>query len=75
MGNVTPDIIQAALLRLQASRLALISLIMAPRLEEDAPLPPISAVSVLSHRLRILVAYVQLRRAIRACEALRQERT
>ena len=73
MGDVTPDGLQAALLRLQSRRLALISLIMAPRIEEDAPSPPISALSVLSHRLRVLAAYLQLRWAIRACEALRKD--
>ena len=73
MGDVTPAVLQAALLRLQTRRLALISLVMAPRIEPDAPSPPISALSVLSHRLRLLAAYLKLREAIRACETLRKD--
>ena len=71
MANLTPSDLQTALLRLQSRRLDLISLIMSPRIEEDAPSPPLSARWVLSHPLRIFLAYVKLRQAIRACEALR----
>ena len=70
MANVTSALLQAKLLDLQSRRLALISLIMSPRLEEGAPSPPISGLSVLAHRVRILTAYVALRREISACRAL-----
>ncbi len=72
MGDVSPAVLQGALLRLQSRRVALIELIMSRRIEAGAPSQPVSAPSVLSHRLRLLIAYVRLRRTIRACEALRR---
>ena len=70
MADVSPAALQAALLRLQSRRLDLISLVMARREEEGAPQRPVSTREVLSHRLRLVSAYVRLRLAIRACEAL-----
>ena len=68
------DLLQASLLKLQARRLALISLIMSRRVDEDSPSPPGAAPSMLGHRLAILIAYVRLRRAIAACESFRRSR-
>ncbi len=74
MADLTAAALQAALLRLQGRRVALVSLIMSDRVEEGAPMVAPSAFTVLRRRLRIAVAYVQLRLAIRACEAVERRR-
>ena len=73
MADVTPAALQAALLRLQARRLAVISLVMSSRVEKGASPPPTSGLAVFGYRFRIVVAYLQLRLAIRACETLQRE--
>ena len=73
MADVTPAALQAGLLRLQARRLAVVSLVMSSRVEEGAPPQQTSGLAVFGYRLRIVVAYLQLRLAIRACEALQRE--
>ena len=74
MADVSPAALQAGLLRLQARRLAIVSLIMSSRVEEDTPVAAPSAFAVFKYRLRIMLAYLQLRLAIQACEAtLRRE--
>ena len=72
MADVSAAALQAGLLSLQARRLALVSLIMSSRVEDGEPPPPASALAVLKHRLRIVVAYLHLRQAIRACESLQR---
>ena len=70
MADVSSAALQAGLLRLQARRLAVVSLIMSSRVEEGAPMATPSAFAVFRYRLRIVLAYAQLRLAIRVCEAM-----
>ena len=72
MADVTPAALQAGLLRLQARRVAVVSLIMSSRVETGPPAPAAAGFAVFGYRLRIVIAYFRLRLAIRVCEALQR---